>query len=82
MESGMERQKYIIIGFQNNNVYEQTHDASIFGIMNVTECYCKTGSESCPEDRMNVHYDANSCNEAFKDVVSSDKDCNALPHNI
>ena len=38
MESGMERPQYIIVGFENNNVNEQTHDASIFDIMNVTEC--------------------------------------------
>ena len=38
MESGMERPQYIIVGFENNNVKEQTHDASIFDIMNVTEC--------------------------------------------
>ena len=45
MESGMERPQYIIVGFENNNVNEQTHDASTFHIMNVTECYCKIGSE-------------------------------------
>ena len=41
MESGMERPQYIIVGFENNNVNEQTHDASTFDVMNVTECYCK-----------------------------------------
>ena len=45
MESGMERPQYITIGFENNDVNEQTHDASTFHIMNVTECYCKIGSE-------------------------------------
>ena len=54
MESGMERPQYIIVGFENNNVNEQTHDASTFDIMNVTECYCKIGSEFYPEDRMNI----------------------------
>ena len=29
-ESGMERPQYIIVGFENNNVNEQTHDASTF----------------------------------------------------
>ena len=28
MESGMERPQYTIVGFENKNVYEQTHDAS------------------------------------------------------
>ena len=41
MESCMERPQYIIVGFENNNVNEQTHDASTFHIMNVTECYCR-----------------------------------------
>ena len=45
MESGMERPQYIIVGFENNNVNEQTHDANTFDIMNVTECYCKIDSE-------------------------------------
>ena len=36
MESGMKRPQYIIIGFENNNVNEQVHDASTFDIMNVT----------------------------------------------
>ena len=40
MESGMERPQNIIVGFENNNVNEQTHDASTIHIMNVTECYC------------------------------------------
>ena len=60
MESGMERPQYIIVGFENNNVQDQTHDASTFDIMNVTECYCKIGSEFYPEDRMNINYVANN----------------------
>ena len=35
IKSGMERPQYIIIGFENNNVIEQTHDASTFDVMNV-----------------------------------------------
>ena len=82
MESGMERPQYIIVGFENNNVNEQTHDASAFDVMNVTECYCKIGSEFYPEDRMNINYDTNNYNEAFKEIVSSNKDYNGPPHNI
>ena len=82
MESGMERPQYIIIAFENNNVNEQTHDGSTFHIMNVTECYCKIGSEFYPEDRMNINYGANNYNEAFKEIVSFNKDYNGLPHNI
>ena len=78
----MERPQYTIVGFENNKVNEQTHDASIFHIMNVTECYCKIGSEFYPEDRMNIIYGANNYNEAFNEIVSFNKDYNGLPHNI
>ena len=78
----MERSQYIIVGFENNNVNEQTHDASTFHIMNVTECYCKIGSEFYPEDRMNINYGTNNYNEAFKEIVSFIKAYNGLPHNI
>ena len=82
MESGMERPQYIIVGFENNNVNEQTHDASAFHVMNVTEFNCKIGSEFYPEDRMNINYSANNYIEAFKEIVSFSKDYNGLPHNI
>ena len=82
MESGMERPQFKIVGFENNNVNEQTHDASTFDVMNVTECYCKIGSEFYPEDRMNIKYGTNNYNEAFKEIVSFNKDFNGLPHNI
>ena len=82
MESGMERPQYKIVGFENNNVNEQTHDASTFDVMNVTECYCKIGSEFYPEDRMKINYETNNYNEAFKEIVSFNKDYNGLPHNI
>ena len=82
VESGMQRPQYIIVGFENNNVNEQTHDASTFDIMNVTECYCKIGSEFYPEDRMNINYGTKNYNEAFKEIVSFNKDYNGLPHNI
>ena len=78
IESGMERPQYIIVGFENNNVNEQTHDASTFDVMNVTECYCKIGSEFYPEDRTNFNYGANNYNEAFKEIVSFKKDYNGL----
>ena len=82
MESGMERPQYIIVGFENNYVNEQTHDASAFDIMNVTECYCKIGSEFYPEDRMNINYVTNNYNEAFREIVNFNKDYNGLPHNF
>ena len=81
MESGVERPQYIIIGFENNNINEQTHDRSRFNIMNVTEC-CKIGSELYSEDRMNIIYGTNNYNEAFKEIVNFNKDYNGLPHNI
>ena len=82
MESGMESPQYIIVGFENNNVNEQTHDASTFDIMNAIECYCKIGSEFYPEDRMNIIYGTNIYYEAFKEIVSFNADYNGLPHNI
>ena len=82
MESSIERPQYIIVGFENNNVNEQTHDASTFHIMIVTEFYCKIGSEFYPEDRMNLNYVINDYNEAFKEIVSFNKDYNGLPHKI
>ena len=82
MESGMERPKYVTVGFENNNVNEQTHDASTFDIMNVTERYCKIGSQFYPDDRMNINYGTNNYNEAFKNIVSFIKIYNGLPHNI
>ena len=82
MEGGLERPLYIIVGFENNNVNEQNHDASTFDVMNVTECYCKIGSEFYPEDRMNINYGTNNYHEAFKEIVSFNKDYNGLPHNI
>ena len=82
MESGMERPQYIIFGFENNNVNEQTHDATTCDIMNVTECYGKIGSEFYPEDRMIINYGSNNYNEAFKEIVSFNEDYNGIQHNI
>ena len=50
--------------------------------MNVTEYCCKIDSEFYPEDRMNINYGANNYNEAFKEIVSFNKDNNGLGHNI
>ena len=82
MESGMERPQYIIIGFENSNVNEKTHDASTFDIINVAECYRKIASEIYPEDRMNINSGTNNYNEAFKEIVNFNKDYTGLPHGI
>ena len=82
MKSGMERPQYTIVGFEINNVNEQTHDASTFDVKNVTECHCKIGSEFYPEGRMNNNYGTNNYNEAFKEIVGFNKDYNGQPHNI
>ena len=82
IEKGMERPQYIIVGFENNKVDEQTHDASTFDTMNVTECYCKIGNKFYTEDRMDINYGTNNYNEAFKEIVSFNKDHNGLAHNI
>ena len=57
-------------------------DASPFHIMNVTECYCRIASEFYPEDRMNINYGTKNYNEAFKKIITFNKDYNGLPHNI
>ena len=62
----MERPQYIIVGFENNKVNEQNNDASAFDIKNVTECYCKIGSEFYPENSTNINYGTNNYNDAFK----------------
>ena len=77
----MEIPQYIIICIENNKINEQTHNASTFDIMNITECYCKIGSEFYSEYKMNINYGTNKYNEAFKEIVSFNKDYNALPHN-
>ena len=82
MESGMERPQYLIVGFENNNVNDQFHDASTFHIMKVTECYCKIGGEFYPEDRMNINYGTINYNEAYKEIVKFNKNYIGLPHNI
>ena len=78
----MERPQYIINGFEKSNFNEQTHDASTFDIMKVTECFCKIESEFYPEDRMNINYGNNNYSEAFKEIVNFNKDYNGLPRNI
>ena len=42
--------------------------------MNVTECYCKMGSEFYSEDRMNINYGTNNYYEAFKEIIIFNKD--------
>ena len=49
--------------------------------MNVTECYCKIGSDFYPEDRINNIYGTNNYNEAFIEIANFNKDCNGLSHN-
>ena len=61
---------------------KKTHDASTFDVRNVTECYCKIGSEFFPEDGMNINYDINNYNDAFKEIFNFNKDYNCLPNNI
>ena len=82
IESGMERPHYVIVGFENNNVNEQTLDSSNFGILNITKCYCKVCSEFYPEDRMNFIYGFNNYKESFKEIIIFNKDFNGLPHKI
>ena len=70
MEMGRERLQYIIVGFENNCVSEETHDASTFEIINVAECYCKIVSEFYPEDRMNINYGTNIIMRLLKRLLA------------
>ena len=45
---------------KNNNVNDQTNDFSMFNETDVTECFCKIGSVTYPEDQMKVNYGANN----------------------
>ena len=42
--------------FENNNVIEQTNDASNFNEIDVFEGYCKIGIVIYPEDRVDIVY--------------------------
>ena len=50
--------------------------------MNLTERYCKIGSEFYRDDRTNINYGTDNYNEAYKEVVNFYKDYNGLPQNI
>ena len=82
VESGIERLQKLIVGFENNNVYEQFHDASIFDILMLLKVIVNIGSEFYPEDRLNINYGTNNYNEVFKEIVNFNKDYNGLPHTI
>ena len=82
IESGIERPQYIIIGFENNDVNEQTNDASTSVTVDVTECHCKIGEEFYPEERININFGTYNYSEAFKEIVNCNKDYKGLPHII
>ena len=71
-----------MVSFENNNVNEQTHDASTFDVMNVTVRLVVSFILIDPDDRKNIYYGTNNYNEAFKEIVSFNKDYNGLPHSI
>ena len=69
MERGMEQPQRKIDGCKNNNVKEETHVAAIFGMMKITECYSKIGSEFYPDDSLVFIYGTKKFNEVFEDIV-------------
>ena len=81
MPSDIQIPNYIADAFENNNANEQITDASVFNIMDASECYCKIGSGFYPEDRINISYEINHCKEAFKEIINFNKD-NGLPDNM
>ena len=60
VENGFDEPQYIIVSFEDIYINEQTNDGSIFNEMDVTECFCKIGSVTYPEDRMNINYGTNN----------------------
>ena len=55
----------LIVTFENNNVNYQTNDSRIFNEKDVIECFCKIGSVTYSEDRMNINYGSNNYNVAI-----------------
>ena len=76
-----DRNLYLLV-LKKNNVIEQSHDAIVFNKMNVTECYCKIGSEFYLKDRRNISYGTNHYKEALNEIVSFNTDYNGLPRKI
>ena len=68
-ESGIEIFQHIIIGFENNNVNEQTQKATIFNVMDVTKCYCKIGNDIYPEENMKLNIGFNNYVEDYKEII-------------
>ena len=81
MKSDIERPQYYIIGFKNNNVNEQNHDAKTFDIIIVIECYCTIGSEFYPEHRIKIIMVLINIMRFFEEILNFNKDYNGLPHN-
>ena len=78
----MERPHYIIVGFENNNADEQTHDAVIFDMTYVTESYRTIGTEFYPQDSMVIIYGTKIHDKNFKEKLRYRKNFNRLPIKI
>ena len=66
--SGFEIPQYFIAAFKNT-VNDQTSDSSVIEGVDFTECFCKTGPVSYPDDGMTINYGKNIYNAAYKEIV-------------
>ena len=82
VECGFEIPQCIIVTFENNNVNDQTNDSSIFNEMDVTECFCKIGYVTYPDNRMTINYGANNYNVEYKDIVNFNRNQSGLLDSI
>ena len=78
VEGGFGIPQNTIVTFENNNVIDQTNDSSILNEILATECFCKIGSVTYPEDRMNINYGTNKKNVAYKEIVNVKRNYNGL----
>ena len=69
VKNGFELHQYINVIFEYNIANDKTNGGSIFNEMNVTECFCKTGSVTYPEDGMSFNNDTDNYNVAYKENI-------------
>ena len=70
------------MNFEKNKVNEKFHDSIIFNEMDVTDCCCKIGSVSFPENWMTFNYDAIKYSVANKEIVDFKRNYNGLLDSI
>ena len=82
VESGFEIPQYTIVTSEINNVNDQTKDSSFFYEKDVTECFCKIGCVTYPEDGITINCGANNYNAEDKESVKFNRNYNGLLESI